>query len=136
MTNHTLVSMNPDDIEIVEPNDDERSQWLNTTSRYVEALEDKVKLFEKHELYGGFWEGVFNGYDEPLETKEKIARELSDYSFMMEQVPKVYSEISGGVLSKPNYYASSVINVFQDYLDNIIEMVINERIEEGTLQKI
>jgi hypothetical protein len=33
---------------------------------------------------------------------------------MLDEVPKVYSEVSGGLLSKPNYYAESVLSVFRE----------------------
>lgn len=46
-------------------------------------------------------------------------RELSDYHFMLEQVPKVYDEVTGGRLSKPNYCAHSVIEAHNDYLERL-----------------
>lgn len=46
-------------------------------------------------------------------------RELSDYYFMLEQVPKVYDEVTGGLLSKPNYYAHSVIEAHNNYLEKL-----------------
>ncbi|GAB6989567.1 hypothetical protein [Paenibacillus pini] len=58
---------------------------------------------------------------------EQIQRELSDYSFLLDQVPLVYEEVAG--LSKTNYYANAVINEFEkriierfkDYLNEILD---------------
>lgn len=44
-------------------------------------------------------------------------RELSDYYFMLEQVPKVYCEVTGGLLSKPNYFAHSVLGVYEENIE-------------------
>lgn len=40
---------------------------------------------------------------------DKVMRELHDYKFILDQVPKVYGHVSGGMISKPNTYASEVI---------------------------
>ncbi|AGS80994.1 hypothetical protein [Caulobacter phage Cr30] len=61
-----------------------------------------------------WWEGVYD--DKPL-TKEQIANELKDYHFVLRQVPVVYNEVTGGKMSKPNYYAEDVIREFNDYVD-------------------
>lgn len=59
---------------------------------------------------------------------EQVKMELADFSFMLEQVPLVYSELVG--LSKPNYYASAIIGQHKErYLakgttkDDISDMI-------------
>lgn len=47
-----------------------------------------------------------------------VKNELSDFSFMLDQVPKVYSEVTGGRLSYPNYEAETVLNIFRDEFAN------------------
>ena len=45
---------------------------------------------------------------------EQVKKELCDYSFMLEQVPLVYSEVSKGLLSKTNYYAHILIKHLEE----------------------
>jgi len=40
---------------------------------------------------------------------EQVTRELIDYEHLLGEVPKVYGEITGGLMSKPHYYADDVI---------------------------
>ena len=59
-----------------------------------------------------FWDGVFDK-DYPF-NKENAYKELADYYFFLQQIPKIYHEITGGTLSKTNYFASSVILAYRD----------------------
>lgn len=59
-----------------------------------------------------FWDGVFDK-DYPF-NKENVYKELADYYFFLQQIPKIYYEITGGTLSKTNYFASSVILAYRD----------------------
>jgi len=43
-----------------------------------------------------------------------VLDELEDYGIMLEEVPKVYCEITGGLLSKPLYHAETVLAEFED----------------------
>ena len=49
---------------------------------------------------------------------EQVKKELSDFRFMIDQVPKVYSEVTGGRLSYPNYEAETVLTLFRDEFAN------------------
>lgn len=51
----------------------------------------------------------------------QIKKELSDYSTCLEEVPKVYCEITGGGLSKPNTFASYVLSYFEEQLQEYYE---------------
>jgi hypothetical protein len=44
--------------------------------------------------------------------RDAVARELFDFTFVMEQVSTVYSELAD--LSKPNYHASAILGVIHD----------------------
>jgi len=44
--------------------------------------------------------------------EEKVLDELSDYYNLLDEVPEVYLEVSGGMISKPNTRAFEVINEF------------------------
>lgn len=45
---------------------------------------------------------------------KKIKNEIMDLTFVLDQVGKVYCEITGNKLSYPNYFADTVISVYQD----------------------
>lgn len=60
------------------------------------------------------WEEICTNEDGSLNL-DQIKRELYDYWFMLENVPVVYEHITGGLLSKTNYYASSVIEAADNY---------------------
>ena len=62
--------------------------------------------------------------------KEAVLNEISDYDFILEEVPKVYCEITGGKLSKLMYPASVVLSEFNErfwdkeiIIDDIKEMI-------------
>ena len=45
---------------------------------------------------------------------EKVKNEMMDLIFVYKQVAEVYSELTGGLLSKPMYYAGTIIGKHQD----------------------
>lgn len=61
---------------------------------------------------------------------DKVMRELHDYHFMIEQVPKVYGHVSGGMISKPNTYAFEVINQHDDKRQEDIDWAVKEAVKE------
>jgi hypothetical protein len=74
-----------------------------------------------------FWSGV---YAPDGMKAEQVKAELSDYRFMLEQVPKVYEHVTGGKLSKPNYFASVVIAEADDEVTRLCEEEIKGALEE------
>lgn len=67
-----------------------------------------------------FWQPLIR--TDGVLDETKILNELSDYSFLLENVPQVYMEISNGKLSKPNYPASVMIGEFeQTVIDAVAE---------------
>lgn len=60
-----------------------------------------------------FWKEIVCEKDGALNL-EQVKKELSDYSMILEEVPKVYCAVTGDTLSKPNYKAETVIRVFED----------------------
>ena len=63
--------------------------------------------------YRQFWAGlVETGGQLDL---DKVARELHDYRHVIGQVPLVYDHITGGRLTKPNYFADDVIGAAIEY---------------------
>lgn len=60
-----------------------------------------------------FWKTIVCNDDGTINI-EQLKKELRDYSFMLGEVPNVYIEVTGGMLSKPHYYADGVIRAFKD----------------------
>lgn len=77
-------------------------------------------------------ERVWNEFWKPIVCKnetldiEQIKKELCDYLFLLEQVPKVYNHITNGLLSKPNYYADAVIAAADDVCTKTVEEEMKE----------
>ena len=79
-----------------------------------------------------FWLPIFEDKDELTEdgrpTLEAIQNELSDYRMLLDFIPQVYSEITGGMLSKPNYLPSVVVSAAEEYFDRVIREDIAEEL--------
>lgn len=58
------------------------------------------------------WKDII--YKDGKIDEEQVMKELEDYGFILEEVPKVYCEITGGLLSKPNYKAEVVLAEFNE----------------------
>lgn len=63
-----------------------------------------------------FWKDIV--YTKGKLSERKAMNELHDFYHCINEVPKVYEEITNGAMSKPNYYASDVLAEFHDnYMD-------------------
>lgn len=77
------------------------------------------------EIFQEFWVSIL--YDETGKLNlEQLKKELYDYSMLMNFVPKVYMEITGGRISKPNTFPSVVIAEFNDHVNRVVEEAIQE----------
>ena len=72
-----------------------------------------------------FWRGIIENEDGTL-NKKQIYNELSDYYFLMKQVPEIYCAITNNQLSNTMYTAKTVISAYEDCLNE----TINESIED------
>lgn len=61
---------------------------------------------------------------------QDIQNELSDYKFLLEQVSLVYCHVTGGLLSKTNYFASEVISAMDRFVEHMIDEALNEARDE------
>ncbi len=80
------------------------------------------------EHYNKRWKDVVE-HDGVLD-KESVMRELHDYDFMLEQVPKVYDHVSGGMISKPNTMAFEVIAQHDDSLRKAVDEAVAEETKD------
>ena len=76
------------------------------------------------QVYEEYWKDLVET-DGQLD-KDKVMRELSDYKFMLEQVPLVYMHVSGGRISKPNTYAFEVNQQADEWCDRFIEEALED----------
>lgn len=61
-----------------------------------------------------------------IKIPKAVMDELCDYYFILQQVPLVYCEVTGNRLSKPNYFASSVIDAYNDEREREIREAVEE----------
>lgn len=107
-------------------------QWdavttLCLAAKALTSARSEIEELKREKAAGEFWRGVFDDIDDKTE-RDKIAAELSDYRFILEQVPDAYCHVTGGLLSKPNYYATEVKAASDDYSTRLT----NEAIEDAT----
>ena len=72
------------------------------------------------EIYDRHWKEAVEDESGNLD-KDKVMRELSDYWFVLGEVPKVYCHVSGNRISKPNTYASEVISEADEHYTSLSE---------------
>jgi hypothetical protein len=69
-------------------------------------------------LWNSFWKKICTNPDGSLNL-EQIKKELADFHYLIQEVPKVYCEITGNKMSYPNYPANSVLQAYEDHLDEM-----------------
>jgi hypothetical protein len=85
------------------------------------------------EDWNDFWRDLVTDEDGTINL-DLVKRELSDFRFVMTEVPKVYSHVTGGALSKPNYYASGVISAFDNYLEEVRAWTIEDFLSDYDIE--
>jgi hypothetical protein len=76
-----------------------------------------------------FWKGLVWEGNEP--TPDQVKLELFDYHTMMHEVGRVYMEITGGRISKPNTASCCVIAEAED----LTQVAIREAVEEALVEE-
>jgi hypothetical protein len=79
-----------------------------------------MKMNDYEQVYDEFWKDIVENEDGTLNV-DAVKRELADFRHMLNEVPAVYEFVTGGMLSKPNYYARDVISAASDYIERCIE---------------
>lgn len=108
----------------------ETEQALQTALEENAELKEKLKYLEDRlqlrmasdKESDEFWDEVFSEEDYPF-NKENAYKELKDYYFVLNQIPSIYMELTGGMLSKTTYFASSVIQAHYDCIDRKEERI-------------
>ena len=73
--------------------------------------------YDVDQIYQDFWKEIICDKYGNIDV-EQVKNELCDYYKMLQEVPKVYCEVTGGILSKPLYDAETVLSFFRDRYAN------------------
>lgn len=102
--------------------DDESFATNNAAKLILETLKKEEKLNklpdtnrDYNQIYNDFWKDIIEDKYGNIDI-EQLKKELCDYEFMLSEVPKVYYNVTNGLLSKPLYYADTIINCYNDYI--------------------
>lgn len=68
---------------------------------------------EVEQIYQEFWKNIICKEDSSIDI-DAVKCELADYYRMLQEVPTVYYEVTGGMLSKPLYKAETVLSYFRE----------------------
>lgn len=79
--------------------------------------------------FENFWKAIIMNEDGSVNL-EQVKKELFDFSFVMEQVPKVYCAITNDTLSKINYPAEVVISKYEECLNEAIQEAVQQYRED------
>lgn len=63
------------------------------------------------EIYQEFWKSIIEDKDGNIDI-EQVKKELADYKMLLEEVPKVYNELTG--FSKPHTRAEVIIDAINE----------------------
>lgn len=88
----------------------------------LERIEEEKNEDDIEKVYRKFWKPIVEK-DGVLDT-EQVKKELYDFYNIIQNVPKVYSHITNGLLSKPNYPADVVINVSDDCQQDLLDSLV------------
>jgi polyhydroxyalkanoate synthesis regulator phasin len=101
-----------------------RQQLAEQTSALLELVpNDEAKKF---------WQDT---YSDGVSAQD-IANELSDMHIMLEAVPIVYQEVTGGMLSKHTYKAKDVISEYRNHVDKLVNELVKDELEASESQSV
>jgi hypothetical protein len=72
------------------------------------------------EVWDGLFRDICTNADGSLNL-DQIKKELSDFHFLMQEIPKVYIHITGGILSKIMYESGTVIGLADEHYQSLAE---------------
>lgn len=114
------------------------AQWMRvplmTKESFIAALKEydqfrlKVIRAESEDTWE-FWKEIIFNSDGTV-NMEQVRKELADFSFILEQVPKVYCHVTSDMLSKPNYYADVINNAADDAYRLLYQEAAKEMIDD------
>ena len=85
--------------------------WMHTETVGVNPV---VNEEEVDRVYEDFWQTLIETDDGELD-KDRVKHELYDYHTLLECVPQVYMQVTGGEILKPNANPKAVIAAAEEY---------------------
>ena len=82
---------------------------------------------EVEKVWDEFWKELVCDPDGRVNIPQ-VKKELYDYHNMLEEIPKVFCEVTGGNISKPNTKAFEVISEYNRCVDKLIDEAVAEAI--------
>lgn len=83
---------------------------------------------EIESVWEKFWKNILIDDNNQIDVKQ-LKKELYDYHFILDNVSKVYCEVTGDRLSYPNYSSDIVIREYNNNMDRVLEEYTQESIE-------
>lgn len=78
--------------------------------------------------YDTYWKGIIENEDGSVNL-DQVKRELYDYSSLMTNATRVYMVVTGGMVSKTNTMSSSIISVYNEKVDEMVEEYNRQEME-------
>jgi hypothetical protein len=98
--------------------------WKN----YCQLKEETEQNNSEEDIcYQKFWKDIIENKDGSINLSQ-LKKELFDYQYILEQVPKVYCHITNNKLSFPNYSSEYVIQEYEDHIQELIKESIKENL--------
>lgn len=72
-----------------------------------------MNRYDIEQIYQDFWKDIICDADGNINV-EQLKKELYDFYVMIQEVPKVYYAVTGGILSKCLYSAETVLDYFRE----------------------
>lgn len=72
-----------------------------------------MNRYDVEQVYQDFWKDIICDDDGNINV-EQLKKELRDFYHIIQEVPKVYYEVTDGTLSKCCYNAETVLGFFRD----------------------
>ncbi len=78
--------------------------------------------------YEDFWKDIIENKDGSINL-DQLKRELFDYSYLINNIPKLYDEITGSCISKPNTHIKHVIQKVNERISDAYQEGFDEASE-------
>ena len=115
------------------PNKDTDLILAEVISRFKKLVTPRERSKSVDQEWDEFWKGIICNEDGTINMQE-LKNNLYDFSFVLEQVPKVYCHITGNTLSKVMYKAETVISVADDYFNKELEEAVKTELDEQEIE--
>lgn len=88
-----------------------------------------MKHLDYEKDYQEFWKDIVENNDGTLDI-EQVKRELSDFKYFIDNIPKLYDNITGGYISKHMTDINSVIDRVNERINDSYNKGYNDALEE------